>query len=110
MIGLGADGLPSACHGPEEVFLAFKQHTPLALFLASATPATVFITSFGYSPIIELFSAAGRGYRVATELSGPHYIARSGYPALAAKYRIVSVAPCSSRVRCEDRLTDGPAT
>src|SRR6201996_7908812 len=77
-VGLGADGLSSACYGPEEAFLALGQHMPLALFLAAATAATVFIVSFGYSQIIELFPAGGGGYRVATELLGPRCGAVSG--------------------------------
>ena len=71
LVGLGADGLSSACYGPEEAYLALGQHTQLAVFLALATAVTVFIISFGYSQIIELFPAGGGGYRVATALLGP---------------------------------------
>ncbi|MCL6468793.1 MAG: amino acid transporter, partial [Ralstonia sp.] len=70
-VGLGADGLSSSCYGPEEAFLALGQHTPLALFLALATAATVFIIALGYNQVIELFPTGGGGYRVATALLGP---------------------------------------
>ncbi len=65
--GLGADGLPSACYGSEEAFLALAHRTPLALFLALATAATVFIISLGYNQMISLFPTGG-GYCVATSL------------------------------------------
>jgi amino acid transporter len=70
-VGLGADGLSSSCYGPEEAFLALGHHTPLALFLALATAATVFIIALGYNQVIELFPTGGGGYRVATALLGP---------------------------------------
>lgn len=70
-VGLGADGLSSSCYGPEEAFLALGQHTPLALFLALATAATVFIIALGYNQVIELFPTGGGGYRVSTALLGP---------------------------------------
>src|SRR5580704_6252434 len=70
-VGLGADGLSSSCYGPEEAFLALGQHTQLALFLALATAATVFIIALGYNQVIELFPTGGGGYRVATALLGP---------------------------------------
>jgi len=70
-VGLGADGLSSSCYGPEEAFLALGQHTSLALFLALATAATVFIIALGYNQVIELFPTGGGGYRVATALLGP---------------------------------------
>ncbi|WP_118183648.1 APC family permease [Paraburkholderia phosphatilytica] len=70
-VGLGADGLSSSCYGPEEAFLALGQHTSLALFLALATAATVFIIAIGYNQVIELFPTGGGGYRVATALLGP---------------------------------------
>src|SRR5580658_9512979 len=70
-IGLGADGLSSSCYGPQEAFLALGQHTQLALFLAIATAATVFVIALGYNQVIELFPTGGGGYRVATALLGP---------------------------------------
>src|SRR5476649_1536934 len=69
-VGLGADGLSSSCYGPEEAFLALGQHTSLALILALATAATVFIIALGYNQVIELFPTGGGGYRVATALLG----------------------------------------
>lgn len=70
-IGMGADGLSSANYGPEEAFLALGGHTQLAIFLAMATAATVFIISLAYMQVIDLFPGGGGGYRVATDLIGP---------------------------------------
>ncbi len=69
-VGLGADGLSSACYGPEEAFLALGHDRFLAPFLALATAATVFIISASYSQIIELFPTGGGGYLVASKLLG----------------------------------------
>jgi len=71
-VGLGADGLSSSCYGPEEAFLALGQHTHLALYLAIATALTVFVISFAYNQVIELFPSGGGGYKVATKLIGPY--------------------------------------
>src|SRR6476619_5868676 len=70
-IGLGADGLSSACYGPEEAFLALGAHTPLSLYLAGMTAITVFVIALAYNQVIELFPTGGGGYRVATSLIGP---------------------------------------
>ena len=70
-IGIGADGLSSACYGPEEAFKALAQHTHLAIFLAFATGITVFIIGLAYLQVIELFPNGGGGYRVASTLLGP---------------------------------------
>lgn len=70
-IGLGADGLSSACYGPEEAFLALGQYTELGLYLALATALTVFIISMSYNQVIELFPSGGGGYKVATTLINP---------------------------------------
>lgn len=70
-IGLGADGLSSACYGPEEAFLALGSHTHLGLYLAVLTAATVFIIAIAYNQVIELFPNGGGGYKVATQLIGP---------------------------------------
>lgn len=48
-IGLGADGLSSACYGPEEAFLALGVHTPLSLYLAAMTAVTVFVIALAYN-------------------------------------------------------------
>lgn len=70
-VGLGADGLSSACYGPEEAFVALGAHTELGIFLAIATAITVIIISLAYSQVIELFPDGGGGYRVASTLIGP---------------------------------------
>src|SRR5215471_1553029 len=70
-VGLGADGLSSACYGPEEAFLALGPDRFLAPFLVLATALTVFIVSTSYSQIIELFPHGGGGYLVASKLLGP---------------------------------------
>src|SRR5437773_5624079 len=69
-VGLGADGLSSSAYGPEEAFRQLGEHAGLAVFLALATAATVFIISYGYSRIIERFPSGGGGYVVATQLLG----------------------------------------
>ena len=66
-VGLGADGLSSSCYGLEEAFLALAHYTPLALFLALAAAATVFIIALGYNRGIAPFPTGG-GYCVATSL------------------------------------------
>lgn len=71
-IGLGADGISSSCYGPEEAFLALGVHEELAIYLAIATAFTVFIISYAYVQVIELFPNGGGGYRVATKLLGKH--------------------------------------
>src|SRR4051812_29618207 len=71
-VGLGADGLSSSAYGPEEAFKALGTHGHLGLFLAIATAVTVFIISLAYNQVIELFPSGGGGYRVATDLLGPH--------------------------------------
>lgn len=60
-IGLGADGLSSSSYGPEAAFTQILGHTYLAVFLALATAATVFIISYTYSKIIEEFPHGGGG-------------------------------------------------
>jgi amino acid transporter len=71
-IGLGADGLSSACYGPEEAYLALGIHTPLSLWLAVMTAITVFVIAVAYNQVIELFPSGGGGYKVATRLLGAH--------------------------------------
>ena len=58
-VGLGADGFSSSSYGPEEAFRQLGEHTGLAVFLAVAMAATVFIISYGYSRIIERFPSGG---------------------------------------------------
>ncbi|MFH0900289.1 MAG: APC family permease [Pseudomonadota bacterium] len=69
-IGLGADGLSSSAYGPEETFRQLGEHRGLAVFLAVAMVATVFIISYGYSRIIEQFPTGGGGYLVASKVLG----------------------------------------
>ncbi len=71
-VGLGADGLSSSAYGPEEAFKALGTHTHLSLYLALATAFTVFLISTAYNQVIELFPTGGGGYKVATQLIGPH--------------------------------------
>lgn len=71
-VGLGADGLSSSCYGPQVAFLALGKNSELALYLAIAMAATVFIISFAYNQVIELFPNGGGGYKVATQLIGPN--------------------------------------
>ena len=71
-IGLGADGLSSACYGPEEAYLALGTHSHLALYLALVTAVTVFVISLAYNQVIELFPSGGGGYKAATKLIGPY--------------------------------------
>jgi amino acid transporter len=71
-VGLGADGLSSSCYGPEEAFLALGRHTHLGLYMAVATAVTVFVIAVAYNQVIELFPTGGGGYKVATNLIGPH--------------------------------------
>jgi amino acid transporter len=81
-IGLGADGLSSACYGPEQAFLSLGPHTHLALYLAIAIAISVFIISFAYNQVVELFPSGGGGYKVATKLLGK-------YPGLVAGSALV---------------------
>src|SRR5512140_297526 len=101
-VGLGADGLSSSSYGPEEAFKALgrfepddclhavadsaaakachfvPEHTYLAVFLAGAIAATVFIISWSYRRIIEEFPHGGGGYIVATKHLGPYVGVVSG--------------------------------
>lgn len=77
-IGLGADGLSSSAYGPEQAFLALGPHKHIAIYLSIATAITVFLISFAYNQVIELFPNGGGGYKVATHLLGPNYGVISG--------------------------------
>ncbi len=70
-IMLGADGLSSACYGPEQAFVALGSYTHFGLYLAAATFLTVFVIALSYNQVIELFPSGGGGYKVATQLLGP---------------------------------------
>ncbi len=72
-VGLGADGLSSSCYGPEESFIALGPHyASLALYIAIATILTVFVIALAYNQVIALFPSGGGGYKVSTQLLGPH--------------------------------------
>ena len=67
-VGLGADGLSSSCYGPPEAFINLGSHSYLAVFLALAIGATVFVIATCYGHIIEEFPSGGGGYLVASKL------------------------------------------
>jgi len=69
-VGLGADGLSSACYGPAATFRALGEHRHLAPYLALATIVTVSILSAAYSSTIHAFPSGGGGYTVATRTLG----------------------------------------
>src|SRR5262245_7679367 len=96
-IGLGADGLSSACYGPEQAFLSLGSHTHVAFYLAFAIALTVFIISFAYNQVVELFPSGGGGYKVATKLLGkyPGLIAGS---ALIVDYILTIVISVASGI------------
>jgi amino acid transporter len=71
-VGLGADGLSSACYGPEATFKALGDYRHLAPFLALATMLTVSILSAAYSSTIAAFPSGGGGYTVASKTLGRH--------------------------------------
>src|SRR5438876_1155112 len=96
-IGLGADGLSSSCYGPEEAFLALGEHRKLGLYLAIETGVTVFIIAVAYNQVIELFPSGGGGYKVATNLIGPHAGLVSG-AALIVDYMLTIAISVASGV------------
>src|ERR1041384_7152971 len=71
-VGLGADGLSSSAYGPEGPSRQLGAPVGLAVFLAAAMIATVFIISYGYSRIIEQFPSGGGSYHLTIHASvGP---------------------------------------
>ncbi|NBS49021.1 MAG: APC family permease [Verrucomicrobia bacterium] len=70
-VGLGADGLSSACYGPEETMRALMSHPALSLFVAAGSIFTIAVICASYSQIIELFPGGGGGYLVASKLLTP---------------------------------------
>src|SRR5262245_25605286 len=94
-VGLGADGLSSACYGPEEAFLALGTHTPLGLYLAVMTAVTVFVIAVAYNQVIELFPSGGGGYKVATSLLGPHAGLVSGAALIVDYVLTISISVAS---------------
>ena len=95
-VGLGADGLSSSCYGPEEAFLSLGSHSHLALWLALAVMATVFLLSASYSQIIEHFPSGGGGYLVSTKLLGPLPGAVSGCALLIDYVLTISISVASA--------------
>src|SRR3990167_10625632 len=95
-VGLGADGLSSSCYGPEEAYLALGTHTSFALYVAIATAITVFIISLGYNQVIELFPSGGGGYKVASQLLGPHIGLISGAALIVDYVLTIAVSTASS--------------
>jgi amino acid transporter len=74
-VGLGADGLSSSCYGPAASWKALLDqggHSHLAIFVALATAATIFVISRSYSQLVEVFPGGGGGYLVASKLLTPH--------------------------------------
>jgi len=94
-VGLGADGLSSACYGPEEAFLALGTHTPLSLYLAAMTAITVFVIALAYNQVIELFPNGGGGYKVASSLLGSHAGLVSGSALIVDYVLTVSISVAS---------------
>ena len=107
-VGLGADGLSSSCYGPEEAFLALGAHTHLGLYLAVATALTVFVIAVAYNQVIELFPSGGGGYKVATNLIGPHAGLVSG-AALIVDYMLTIAISIASGVDAVFSLMPLPA-
>ncbi|WP_255214977.1 amino acid permease [Paraburkholderia youngii] len=69
--GLGANGLSSACYGPEKAFLALGDHPELGPILALAAVATLAVLALAYTQIIELFPSGGGNYKIVSQLLGP---------------------------------------
>jgi amino acid transporter len=99
-IGLGADGLSSSSYGPEEAFRTLGSHTYLAIFLALATAATVFIISAAYKRIIEYYPQGGGGYFVASRTLGEKAGVISGSALLVDYVMTITV----SIVSCGDAI------
>src|SRR4029078_126107 len=96
-VGLGADGLSSSAYGPAEAFKSLGDgHRYMALFLAVAVAATVFIISYGYSRIIEQFPQGGGGYVVASKHLGPVPWLVSGAALLVAYVLTIAVSLASA--------------
>ena len=107
-IGLGADGLSSACYGPAEAFLALGEHVHLAPWLALATAITVFIIAASYNQVIDLFPSGGGGYKASTKLVGPRAGLVSG-SALIVDYVLTIAISIASGGDALFSLLDGDA-
>jgi amino acid transporter len=95
-VGLGADGLSSSCYGPEEAYIALGPHPHFALYIAIATAVTVFVISLGYNQVIELFPSGGGGYKVASQLLGPHIGLVSGAALIVDYVLTIAVSTASA--------------
>ncbi len=92
-VGLGADGLSSTSYGPAEAFAFLgEEHRFLAIFLAVAIAATVFIISTCYIHIIEAFPSGGGGYLVASKLLGHRIGAVAGSALLIGYVLTITVS------------------
>src|SRR5689334_21126434 len=96
-VGVCSDGISSSCYVPEEAFLALGRHTHLGLYMALATGVTVFVIAVAYKQVIELFPSGGGGYKVATNLIGPHAGLVSG-SALIVDYMLTIAISIASAV------------
>ena len=115
-VGLGADGLvvvvvrsgrsvqgASATGSPRAATTLrskgactfIPDHAYLAVFLAGAIAATVFIISWSYRRIIEEFPHGGGGYIVATKHLGPYVGAVSGWALLVDYVLTIAVSLAS---------------
>jgi amino acid transporter len=115
-VGLGADGLSSSSYGPDQAFQALGHWEPeacntastavagchfvseyayLAVFIAGAIAATVFIISWSYRRIIEEFPHGGGGYIVATKHLGAAAGAISGSALLVDYVLTIAVSLAS---------------
>jgi amino acid transporter len=94
-VGLGSDGLSSSCYGPQEAFSVLHNHMYLGVFVSIGTALTVFIISYCYSQIIELFPTGGGGYLVASKLLSPTLGMVSGCALLIDYVLTISVSIAS---------------
>lgn len=94
-VGLGANGLSSACYGPEKTFLALGSHVQLAPYLAVATAATVLIIALAYNQVFELCPSGGGGYKIATQILGPYFGLVSGSALLVDYMLSIAIAIAS---------------
>ncbi len=94
-VGLGANGLSSACYGPEKAFLALGSHVQLAPYLAIATAMTVLIVALAYNQVFELCPSGGGGYKIATQILGPYFGLVSGSALLVDYMLAIAIAIAS---------------
>ena len=96
-VGFGADGsLLLLLRTGGGLFGARPAHH-LGLYMALATAMTVFVIAVAYNQVIELFPTGGGGYKVATNLIGPHAGLVSG-SALIVDYMLTIAISVASGV------------